>query len=161
MAKQRLNDWTLCENRRKLQICEGQVRWIRSCGAALNRLCIRALLVNTFGPNTKGVGTARFALQTGHTCTRVSHSLCLYMRTHACAQVSHFCNATYKHNTGIFLSPEDTGETEDVGGLHEGAADDGRPQWPLRDPNACSRESCGGRCQGYDRRTGKMSPPTA
>lgn len=133
------------------------MKWIRSCGAALNRLCIRAFLVNTFGPNTKGIGTARFALQAGHTCTHVSYSHRLYMRTHAHAQVSHCCNATCKHNTGIFLSPEDAGETEDVGGLHEGAADDGRPQRPLCDPNACSRESCGGRCQGYNRRTGKMS----
>lgn len=53
-----------------------------------------------------------------------------------------------KHDNRIFLSLEDAGETEDVCGLHEEAADDGRTQRALRRPNACPRESRGGRRQG-------------
>lgn len=49
-----------------------QVRWIRSCKPTLNRLCIRGLLVHTFGPNTRGLVRPGFALQTGNTWHRFS-----------------------------------------------------------------------------------------
>lgn len=76
-------------------------------------------------------------------------------------RVSQFCNAagTCYHDTGIFLSLEDAGKTKDVRGLHEEAADDGRPQWALRGPDACPRESRGRWCQGCHRWTGKMFSP--
>ena len=87
-----------------------------------------------------------------------------YFYTCACwpilgpAQVSQSCNAagTCEHDTGIFLSLEDAGETEDVRGLHEEAADDGRPQRPLCGPNACPGESRGGERKVRHRRTGKL-----
>lgn len=78
------------------------------------------------------------------------------------AQVSQSRNAagTCNHDTRIFLSLEDAGKTEDVRGLHEEAADDGRPQRPLRGPNARPGKSRRRRCQGCHRRTGKMSSLT-
>lgn len=81
-----------------------------------------------------------------HTHTHTSNYPCLLRHTHMCAlavlwpaQIGQSCNAasTCSHDTGIFLSLEDAGKTEDVCGLHEETADDGRPQWPLRGPNAC------------------------
>ncbi len=61
-----------------------------------------------------------------------SHSL-------SCGHRSHFCNAagTCNRDAGIFLSLEDAGKTEDVRGLDEEAAHDGRPQRPLCGPDAC------------------------
>lgn len=145
---------------------EDQVRWIRSCESTLNRLCIGALLVHTFGPNTRGLARPGLPYKQD-ACTHVSNSPYPPLHAHICArtvlravQVSQSCNATYKHDTGIFLSLGDAGKTEDVGGLHEQAADDGRPQRPLRGPNACPRESRRRRCQGCHRRTGKMFSPT-
>lgn len=60
-------------------------------------------------------------------------------------QVSQTWNAvaTYNDDTGIFLSLEDAGKTEDVCGLHEETADDGCSQRTLCGTNACARESCG------------------
>lgn len=49
-----------------------------------------------------------------------------------------------------FLSVEDSGETEDVGGLREEAADDGRAERTVRGPDARPREPRGGQLQiGY------------
>ena len=75
-------------------------------------------------------------------------------------QVSQSCDAagSCDPDAGLLLSVEDAGETEDVRGLHEAAADDGRPQRPLRGPDAGDQESGGGRHQGFHRRTGKMLP---
>lgn len=70
-------------------------------------------------------------------------------------QASHLRDAAYKRNTRVFFSLKDARKTEDVSGLHEEAADDGGPQWPLRGPDACPRESRRRLCQGCHWWTGK------
>lgn len=47
-----------------------------------------------------------------------------------------FAFAASHHDPWIFLSLEDAGKTEDVGGLHAEAADDGGAQRPLRSEDA-------------------------
>lgn len=133
-----------------------------------NRVYIRGLLVHTFGQNTRGLVQPGLPYKPDghtHTHTRTSDSPHPRLLTHMCAhtvlrppQVSQTWNAvaTHKHDTGIFLSIEDAGKTEDVCGLHEETADDGRPQRSLRGTNACPRESCGGSHQSKYRWTGKM-----
>lgn len=53
-----------------------------------------------------------------------------------------------EHDAGVLLSLADSGEAEDVCGLHEEAAHDGRAERPLCGPDACPRESSRGWSQG-------------
>lgn len=65
--------------------------------------------------------------------------------------------AAREHDAGVLFSLEDSGEAEDVGGLHEEAAHDGRAQRPVRGPDARPGESRRGRSQGLHRRDGKRA----
>lgn len=65
-------------------------------------------------------------------------------RTYDCSPL----DAAREPDASFFLSLKDAGAAEDVGGLPEEAADDGRSQRTLCGPDARPREPLRGRRQG-------------